>query len=115
VQTHTIVVASRDPGLEDTRKRVLEQAGYDVIAVREASQVGQTCRERSVSLLVIGYSVPPAQKRHIWQEARHKCHVPILELHRSGEAELLPEHALFFHEAKAADDFLSAVRKILRD
>jgi DNA-binding NtrC family response regulator len=113
-QTHTILVASNDPQLADTRKSLLEAAGHSVIAVREPSEVGKMCSETPISLLIIGYSVPPAKKRHIWLEARNKCHVPILELHRSGESELIPEEALFLHEAHAPDDFLNTVQNILR-
>jgi DNA-binding response OmpR family regulator len=113
-RSHTILVASRDPNLADTRKKVLEEAGYTVIAVREPSDVSKTCSKQHVSLLLIGYSVAPAQKRLLWQEARKVCKVPVLELHRSGEAELLPSHALFFHEAKAPDDFLHALENILK-
>jgi DNA-binding response OmpR family regulator len=107
------MVASRDPQLAELRKHVLEAAGYRVIPVSDASEVGKTCRETTVNLVVIGYSVAPAQKRRIWDAARNECRVPILELYRSGQAELLPQHALFFHEAKAPEDFLTTVKRIL--
>ena len=107
-------MASRDADLADTRKKLLEEPGYTVIPVREPSDVSKICSKQQISLLLIGYSVVPAPKRLLWQEARNVCNVPVLELHRSGEAELLPSHALFFHEAKAPDDFLSALESILR-
>jgi hypothetical protein len=61
---------------------------------------------------MIGYSVPPAAKRRVWDEARKKCKVPILELHRQGSPELMPP--AYFHVSQAPDDFLAAVQRILR-
>ena len=66
---HTILVASPDPELAGTRKRVLEAAEYEVIPLRDSSVVGQMCKENPGSLLVIGYSVARAEMRRIWQEA----------------------------------------------
>jgi DNA-binding response OmpR family regulator len=112
-QNHTILVASRDPMLADTRKRLLEAAGYQVIPVNEPAQVAQTCTERAISLLIIGYSLARSQKRRIWQEARKHCKVPVLELYQGGGHELIPDRALFVHDAQAPDDFLGAVQQIL--
>ena len=62
---------------------------------------------------MLGYSLPPAQKRRIWDTARKKCNAPILELHRRGKPELL-EQNVFFHEAQRPDDFLDRVKELLR-
>ena len=56
-------------------------------------------------LIMLGYSLPPAQKRKIWHSARKKCNAPILELHQKGKPELLEQNVLF-NEAQRADDFL---------
>jgi hypothetical protein len=112
-QQHTIVVASRDPELAEIRRRLLEAAGYNVISVKEPSEVGRACRQTHVSLLVIGYSVQPSKKRLIWREARNKCRVPVLELYQNGEAELVPAQALFAHEAPEPEGLLMAVQHIL--
>jgi hypothetical protein len=94
---------------------LLETAGYAVIPVKEPSEVRRACNEKPVSLLVIGYSVLPAYKRLIWREARDQCQVPVLELYQNGQAELVPAHALFAHEARGPEDFLAAVQKILKN
>ena len=63
--------------------------------------------------MLIGYSLPPADKRRIWDEARRVCKVPILELHRKGAPELMPP--AYFHEAQSPDDFISTVKRILKN
>lgn len=61
---------------------------------------------------MIGYSVPPAQKRRVWDEARHFRKVPILELHRGHSPELMPP--AYFHQSEAPDDFPRAVMRIVK-
>jgi len=54
---------------------------------------------------MLGYSLPPADKRRIWKAAREKCKVPILELHRNSAPEVLDQN-VFYHESKTPEDFL---------
>ena len=108
-----ILVVSHDPALADVRKSLLEAAGFKVIPIKSVSRVvGKVCRKHRPRLVMIGYSVPPAAKRRVWDEARKKCKVPILELHRQGSPELMPP--AYFHVSQAPDDFLAAVQRILR-
>jgi DNA-binding response OmpR family regulator len=60
-----IVVVSRDPRLADVRKRVLENAGFAVIAASDASIVEQACGHQRVRLIMLGHSLSPADKRHV--------------------------------------------------
>jgi DNA-binding response OmpR family regulator len=108
-----ILVVSHDPQLADVRKSVLEAAGYTVIQARSDSDVAEICREKKPKLVMIGYSLAPSAKRRVWDEARKKCKVPILELHRASGPELMSP--AYFHEAHAPDDFLDTVKKILRN
>ena len=110
----TILVASWDPLLEAARKRALEGAGYEVLLARGSRGVRKVCEKKRVSLVVIGYSVPPAEKRRVWVEARTVCKTPILELYRGGEPELMESTALFAHQTNVPDDFILAVREILK-
>lgn len=112
-QRPKIIVASRDPVLADVRKTILENAGFNVIPVSDPSTVDKLCSKQKVSLVMLGYSLPPAQKRQIWHTARKKCNAPILELHKRGKPELL-EQNVFFHEAQRPDDFLDRVKELLR-
>ena len=70
-----IVVVSRDPRLADVRKRVLENAGFAVIAASDASIVEQACGHQRVRLIMLGHSLSPADKRHVFP----KIGIPALE------------------------------------
>ncbi|MDP9159457.1 MAG: hypothetical protein M3O09_04415 [Acidobacteriota bacterium] len=64
---------------------------------------------------MIGYSLPPAEKRRVWHEAHDSCYgIPILELYENGKPELTAGKALFIEEARTPEDFIEAVRKILK-
>ena len=106
------MVVSHDPRLAEIRKSVLESAGFQVIPARDPATVRRVCQKQRVHLVMIGYSVPPAQKRQVWDEARKVCNVPILELHKASGPELM--QPAFFHHAEAPDDFLTSVMKIVR-
>jgi DNA-binding response OmpR family regulator len=108
-----ILVVSRDPGLADVRKRLLEDAGYKVIAATSESAISDLCQKQKPRLVLIGYSLAPAAKRKVWDEARKKCKVPILELHRENGPELMPP--AYFHHSEKPDDFLTTVQKILKN
>ena len=108
-----IIVVSHDPALADVRKRLLEAAGFKVIPANSDSPIGPLCKKQKPRLVLIGYSVAPAAKRRVWDEARKVCKVPILELHRKSGPELMPP--AFFHEVQTPDDFVNAVKKILRN
>ena len=108
-----IIVASHDPVLADVRKQLLESAGFYVIPVTDSPTVEELCRKHKVKLIMLGYSLPPAEKRRIWHSARTKCNAPILELYHKGKPELV-EQNVFSHEAQRSDDFLDRVQQLLR-
>jgi hypothetical protein len=83
-----------------------------VIAASDASIVEQACGHQRVRLIMLGHSLSPADKRHVWAAAKAHCRVPILELHRGSEPELLEQNVIG-HESQVDDDFLNSVRKIL--
>lgn len=107
-----ILVASWDPVLADVRRAILENEGFEVLPAKGSAGVRALCKKRKVSLVLIGYSMPPSEKRRVWLEARKFCKTPILELHRSGKPELVESNA-FAHESLTPDDFVNAVRSVL--
>lgn len=113
-QRPAILVASRDPHLADVRKRTLESAGFVVIPASDSDAVGRACTEQKIRLVMLGYSLPPSDKRRIWKVAREFCQVPILELYRTGEPEIIDQN-VHYHEAYAPDDFLEKVLQITRN
>ncbi|MBV9147685.1 MAG: hypothetical protein JO065_17345 [Acidobacteria bacterium] len=108
-----ILVVSRDPGLADIRKSVLEAAGFTVLQANDDSAVEQACSSNGIQLIMLGYSLDPANKRRVWAASRRHCDVPILELHKGLGPELV-ERNVFAHESKLAHDFLESVQRLLR-
>lgn len=93
---------------------MLEGAGYEVLLARGSSGVRKLCEKKRVSLVLIGYSLPPSEKRRVWVEARAVCKTPILEMYRGSKPELMEATALFAHQSNAPDDFVRAVQEILQ-
>jgi DNA-binding response OmpR family regulator len=110
----SVLVASRDPGLADVRKRLLEEAGYRVFPATSVSEVEKGCRENEIDLVLVGYSVPPSRKRRIFMAARKHCKTPILELFSDGQPELVQQSHTYLHHVQMPDDFLEAVHSILK-
>jgi DNA-binding response OmpR family regulator len=106
-----ILVISRDPGLADVRRKVLENAGFEVLAGNDSTVIPAACAAHKPRLVMLGYSLLPSEKRRVWAAVKQHCDVPVLELHRKKEPELMSP--AFFHESSAPDDFLSTVIKIV--
>lgn len=112
-QKDTILVASWAPVLAEMRKKILEKEGFAVLQSRGSASVRELCKKKKVNLVLIGYSVPPSEKRRVWVEARKFCKAPILELLRGGETELI-ESNVFAHESRTPDDLVKSVRAVFR-
>jgi CheY-like chemotaxis protein len=108
-----IVVVSRDPKLADVRKSILERAGFAVIAATDDVGIEEACKSGSVRLIMLGYSLAPADKRRVWAAVKAHCNIPILELHHRADPELV-ERNVFAHASEQPDDFIDSVRKILK-
>lgn len=106
-----ILVVSHDPGLADVRRKVLEKAGFEVLAARDPTAIQAECTVHKPRMVMIGYSLLPSEKRRVWAAVKEHCDVPVLELHRKKGPELMSP--AFFHESLAPDDFLARVMKIL--
>jgi DNA-binding response OmpR family regulator len=110
-QRKKIVVVSRDAKLAQLRKTVLETAGFEVLPAKDPETVRKACIEQKPHLVMVGYSVLPAQKRRVWVEVREHCKTPVLELHK-GEKPTLISPA-YFHQAVSPDDFLIRVQELV--
>jgi DNA-binding response OmpR family regulator len=112
-QRETILVASWDPVLADVRKTILEKEGFAVLQAKGSAGVRDLCKKKKVNLVLIGYSLPPSEKRKVWVAAREVCKIPILQLYQGAEPELVESNA-FAHESQTLDDFVKSVRAVLR-
>lgn len=110
-QRDKILVVSRNPRLALLRRRVLEKAGFEVLAA-DSQAAGKTCVEHNPRLVVIGHSVLPADRRRVWAEVREHCQIPVLALQKVGAPELMPP--TFFHDSPVPDDLLGDVMPVLR-
>ena len=111
---YTTLVVSHDPTEADIRRNVLEGAGFKVVRASELRAIRRACEKQAISLVMIGYSLPPSEKRRVWDEIRQTCdgNVPVLELYNKGKQDLVGSHALFVHESHTPDDFIGAVESI---
>lgn len=112
----TILIASRDPQQADVRKNILEAAGFKVISAMDLLAVRQACAAGAIAGVVIGYSLPPEEKRRVWHTVRELCEadVPILELLQHNKAELTQAQALFTHAWDGDEEFAKAVREMTK-
>lgn len=111
-QRDKILVVSHDSHLADVRRDVLLNAGFEVLEARDSRTVKKTCTEHRLRLVMVGHSLPPSEKRRVWAEVREHYQVPVLELHKESEPELMAP--AYFHESVTPDDFLTAVMRILQ-
>jgi DNA-binding response OmpR family regulator len=77
-----ILVVSEDLHLADVRKDILEEAGFEVLSAHNFKEVQDACKKKP-DLVMIGYSLRPAEKRRVWYEVREQCNMPVLELHET--------------------------------
>jgi DNA-binding response OmpR family regulator len=106
-----ILVISHDPRLADVRRKMLEEAGFEVLAASDSAAIKATCVDHKPRLVMVGYSLLPSEKRRVWAAVKEHCGAPVLELHQKKGPELIS--STFYHESMAPDDFLKAVMKIL--
>jgi hypothetical protein len=108
-----VLVVSRHPHLSDVRKKVLEQAGYEVVSISEPEPLEQACQNHKISLVLVGYSLTPAEKRRIAAEAIKFCKCPILELWNSEPPRVRIDHRIFDHYSLTPEDFIETVQSLL--
>ncbi len=110
----TVLVVSRHPHLEDVRRHVLEEAGYQVVTIRTPEEVEEACKKNKLDLAVIGYSLTAAEKRLIAAECVMLCKCPILELWDRQPPQIRGGgEQIFDHFSLQPDDFLKTVQRLL--
>jgi hypothetical protein len=109
----TVLVVSRHPELADVRKHVLEQAGFEVVSINEPESLEEACRNHKISLVLVGYSLTPTEKRRVAAEAITFCKCPILELWDSEPPRVRIHHRIFDHYSLTPEDFLQIVQSLL--
>lgn len=87
-----------------------------VVPADNLLQVRSGCELGTIALVVIGYSLPPAEKRRVWNQVRQVCAkgTPILELYNHG-APILTEQAVTAHASPGPEDFIEQVHAMLKE
>jgi CheY-like chemotaxis protein len=105
-----ILCVSWDPGLAVTRHMLLRHCGYSVLGALGPEQAADAV-SKDVDLLVLGHSVPQAQKRRLINTFRTHSRAPILSMLEYGQS-VLPE-ATAGLDATDPAEFLVAVKQLL--
>ena len=108
-----ILSLTYDPSLARTRELLLTSAGFEVSTFLDVAEAIAACKNRSFDLVVLGHSIPLAERRTLVKEVRSKCATPVLAMLRHGEPRL-PEADYFFDSLENPALLLETVMKILR-
>jgi len=108
-----ILSISYDAALLDTRRMLLQAAGYEVTSAVGFAEALELC-DGDFDLVIMGHSIPGKDKRAIVKELReHGCVAPVVSLLRIGEKSI-PEAS---HTADPGDPqgMLETISQILSD
>jgi len=81
-----ILSLSYDGSLLETRRMLLERAGYAVTSAQRLADALNACDTASYDLVIVGHSIPRGDKRELVAELRKRgCTAPVLSLLRADE------------------------------
>jgi len=80
-----ILSISYDKALSQTRALMLSRAGFEVESALGFSAAIEACKKGTFDLVILGHSIPPADKSAIVSQLKDVCATPILALQRSNE------------------------------
>jgi CheY-like chemotaxis protein len=106
-----ILSVSYDPVLLATRQLLLQSSGYTVTSAEGYIDAMRKCRSSNYDLLIVGHSIPHADKEAIIAELHQTCPAPVLALLRPNEQRLAGATEAI--EANRPDLLLATVKKIL--
>lgn len=111
---HKILNIAKNESFLESRSTVLENAGYEVVSVLDLVELRRACEARQdFDLVIIGHSLPKAEKRRTMTTVRNHCgrDVPILELyhHDAGPVDEEAEDQLAAHEEPALLDKVAEI------
>ena len=105
-----ILSISYDESLLNTRQWMLEALGHEVASALGYTTALELCREQSFDFVIIGHSIPQADKKAIVREIRQHCNAPVLALNKHGERSLPEaEYNMDFSHPEQLLDFVKGV------
>jgi DNA-binding response OmpR family regulator len=105
---------SADPELRASRQKVLESGGYQVLSPLNIMEVEQACKKRRFDAVILGHTLPAAEKRRVTATIRSLCsrQTPVLGIYAVSPEEVAEaDLAVPAYEPQA---LLEGVRKLLR-
>lgn len=93
-----ILSVSYDEPLLNTRQRLLERDGYAVTSALGFAQALANCKGGAFDLLILGHSIPVADKEKLIKAFRSKHASPILSLWRQNEPIMVTAEYLAFSD-----------------
>jgi DNA-binding response OmpR family regulator len=89
---------------------MLSREGFDVESAVGFSAAIEACKQGQFDLVIMGHSIPPADKAAIITQLRAMCDTPILALHRPNEEPL--KSAEYNLDSGDPQSFLSYIKEI---
>lgn len=106
-----ILSISYDEALLNTRQWMLESLGHQVTSALGFTAALDLCRQGNFDFVIIGHSIPPADKKALIREIRRNCDAPILALLKYAEPPL--EEVEYTMDFSHPEHFLDFVREVL--
>jgi DNA-binding response OmpR family regulator len=76
-----ILCISYDESLLTTRRMLLEQVGFDVVAAFGFAEAGTICRlDHNFDLIIMGHSIPRKDKTALIGMLKPNCNAPLLSI-----------------------------------
>lgn len=108
-----ILSISYDESLLTTRKLLLEDAGFDVVPAFGFAEAATICHlDHDFDLIVMGHSIPKADKVALVEMLRQHCETPLLCLHRATESPI-PEAEFSVNSADGPEVLIKTVKAAL--
>ena len=105
-----ILSISYDKALLHTRELMLSREGFEIVSAVGFSAAIEACKEEQFDLVIMGHSIPPADKSAIITQLRAMCDTPILALRRPNDAPL--KTAEYNLDPDDPQSFLTCVKEI---
>jgi DNA-binding response OmpR family regulator len=112
-QAPCVLNIAYDESLLRTREWILKAAGFKVTSALGFTNATSHCGNANFDLVILGHSIPHADKVALINKVNGHNHSRILSLRRFGEESLHGVKECLESELSGPDDFLAAVRTIL--
>jgi DNA-binding NtrC family response regulator len=105
-----LLCISYDESLLTTRKMILERAGFDVTPAFGSAEASRICSfDPMFDLIVMGHSIPRADKAALVGMLRSNCKAPVLSIRRHLD-QPLPEADFSVDSQEGPDALVEAVQ-----